>query len=715
VDFGDIIDYLASDSDTRAILLYIESVQQARKFMSAARAAARNKPVIAVKSGRALEGQRAAASHTGALAGGDAVYSAAFRRAGIVRVDTIDALFAAAETLARTRRLRGERLVILTNGGGPGVMAVDALIMGQGKLAVLSPATIEQLNQILPATWSQANPVDIIGDATPERYQAALKVLLDDSGVDAALVMHAPTAVAAADLVAQGVINAAGSPEKNVLTCWLGGNGLEEARRLFNAAQLPTYDTPEAAVQAFLHMIEYHRSQEALLQTPPAAPTTFSPDTPSAKAVIETALAQDRTLLSEVEAKQILAAYGVPVVGTQTVRSADEAVAAATRLGFPAVLKILSPDITHKSDVGGVALDLEDAHAVRKAAEEMQNRVRGWRPDARLDGFTVQAMERRHLGFELIIGVATDPIFGPVILFGHGGTAAEIVRDRAVALPPLNLALAKELITRTRIYRLLAGYRDRAAVDLDALALVLVRISQLMVDFSELAELDINPLVIDSKGMVALDARIVLARSRTQGCERLAIKPYPQNLEEPFVMASGHEVLLRPIRPEDEPEHVAFFTRLKPEDIRFRFFGLVRDLPHSEIARYTQIDYDREMAFIATTPGTEGKPETLGVVRIVADPDNQNGEFAIIVRSDLKGQGLGHALMEKMIRYCRDRGIGRITGQILQENTAMRQLAANLGFEIRTVRSERLIEATLDLRPGEASPSPQAARASFRS
>lgn len=698
VDFGDVIDYLAADADTRAILLYIESVKQARKFMSAARAAARNKPVLAIKAGRALEGQRAAASHTGAMAGSDTVYSAAFRRAGIVRVDTIDELFAAAETLARTRRLPGERLAILSNGGGPGVMAVDALVQGGGHLARLAPATIAELNQFLPATWSGANPVDIIGDATPQRHAAALKVLLKDPDVDAILIMHAPTAVATAEEVAVGVIAAAAGAEKNILTCWLGGDGLLEARRQFGLAQLPSYDTPESAVRAFLHMVEYHHSQIALMQTPPAAATAFSPNTAVARSLIDTALAQDRTLLSEIEAKQVLAAYGVPVVPTLAAADADQAVAAAERLGFPVALKILSPDLTHKSDVGGVRLDLNDGQAVRKAASEMQARVRHIRPDARLEGFTVQVMEWRRQAFELILGVATDPIFGPVILIGQGGTAAEIVADRAVALPPLNLVLAKDLISRTRISRLLAGYRGQAAVDLDGLALALVRISQLVVDFPELTELDVNPLLIDSRGMVALDARMVLSHSYLRGAERLAISPYPQWLEESFVMKDGRAVMLRPIRPEDEPEHQVFFSKLNPEDVRFRFFGMVRDLPHSEVARFTQIDYSREMAFIATAPDAAGKPETLGVVRIIADPDGQQAEFAVIVRSDVKERGLGHALLEKMIRYCRERGIGALFGRILPENHPMRALAAALGFQTHTLLREHSVEARLNLR-----------------
>ena len=697
VDFGDVIDYLASDGRTRAILLYVESVGHARKFLSAARAAARNKPIIAIKAGRNPLASKAAASHTGALAGGDDVYSAAFRRAGIVRVDGTEELFEAVETLARSRRLAGERLAVLTNGGGPGVMAVDALVAHGGRLAELSPATMAALDKTLPGTWSRNNPVDIIGDANAERYAVALDALLGDENVDALLVMHSPVAVLPAMEPAKAVIDAVKRTDKNVLTCWLGGAAVMPARKAFAEAGIPTFETPRSAVRAFVHLLEYRRTQDMLMETPPAIPKEFVPDLTAARRVIAEALDAGRNMLTEPEAKAVLSSFGVPVVETVTADNIETTVVAADRIGYPVALKILSPDITHKTDVGGVVLDLEGPKSVRRAAEAMLERVGRLKPGARLAGFTVQRMARRPRAHELIIGAATDPIFGPVILFGHGGTAVEVIRDRAVALPPLNMGLAAELISRTRIARLLAGVRDYPAVDMAALQLVLVQVSQLIADLPEVAELDINPLYADDKGVVALDARIRVERTAVSGSDRLAIRPYPQHLAETVTLPNGHKVLLRPIRPEDEPAHNDFFSRLSPDDIRFRFFGLVRALPHSEMARFTQIDYDREMAFVAVAADPGAFSETLGVVRTVTDPDNQRAEFAIIVRSDTKGQGLGYLLMRKMVDYCRSRGTQLMVGQVMRENKRMQALAHDLGFTASALPEGDAVEVSLEL------------------
>jgi len=698
IDFGDVIDFLAADPRTRSILLYIESVTHARKFLSAARAAARNKPVMAIKAGRTALAAKAAASHTGALAGADNVFSAAFRRAGIVRVDTIEELFEAAETLARSPGLAGERLAIVTNGGGPGVMAVDALASGTGRLATLSEATIARLDKVLPATWSRGNPVDIIGDAPPGRYVAALQIVLEDAGVDATLVMHAPTAIVPSIEPAKLVIEATRSAKHPILTRWLGRDAVLGSRRAFAAAGIPSFDSPDGAVRAFNHMLEYRKTQENLMQTPLAEPAEFNPDNLIARGIIEASLRDRRDILTEPEAKTVLAAYGVPVVETVTAANADDAIAAAGRLGFPVALKILSPDISHKSDVGGVALALESGTSIRAAINTMFARVRKQRPEARIEGVTVQRMVQRPGAFELIVGAAVDAIFGPVILFGHGGTAVELIGDRAVALPPLNMKLARELISRTRIARLLAGFRDRPAADLAAIEHILVQISRLMADFPEICELDINPLLADEQGALALDARIRVAPATSVGADRFAIRPYPQSLCEEIALTDGRRVLVRPIRPEDEPAHREFMSRLLPEDLQFRFFGMVREMPHSELARLTQIDYDREMAFIAIDRVMDGPARTLGVVRCVADPDNRQAEFAIVVRSDLKGQGLGTALMRKIIRYCRDRGTAEMTGQILRRNTAMREFAKRLGFVETGAPSAEIVEVRLALR-----------------
>jgi acetyltransferase len=699
IDFGDVLDFLGSEPQTTAILLYIESIGRdaSRKFMSAARAAARNKSVLVIKSGRFAEGARAAASHTGALAGADDVYDAAFQRAGMLRVYEIDEIFEAVETLGRARRLRGDRLVILTNGGGPGVTATDALIGGGGRLADLAPETIARLNKILPATWSGGNPVDIIGDATEQRYTDALGILAEDPNTDAVLVMNAPTAIASTEDAARAVVSATAGRSRNLLSCWLGGEAADRGRRILSAAGIATYDTPDSAVRAFLHMVQYRRNQEMLMEVPQSTPSGFVPAKATARLVIENALLSDRSIMTEPEAKAVLSAYGIPIVETRIAASPDAAVTVAKEVGYPVALKILSPDITHKSDVGGVVLDLEGPEELKAAAEAMRARLTSLVPDAKLLGYSVQAMARRPRAHELIVGMTTDPIFGPVILFGQGGTAVEVIADKSIGLPPLNMHLAELLIQKTRVSRLLAGYRNRPAADLDAVKLTLVQISQLIVDIPEVVEVDINPLFADDEGVLALDARIRVEHATTAGPYRLAIRPYPTELEETIRLRDDRRLLLRPIRPEDEPAHHRFISRLTPEDIHFRFFGAIKEIPHSEMARLTQIDYDREMAFIATTLPKDGPPETLGVVRIGTDPDNETAEFAIIVRSDYKGHGLGRALLQKIIRYCRDRKTRRVVGQVLFENEEMLGLATALGFEKKLLAEDHIYELTLAL------------------
>jgi acetyltransferase len=698
VDFGDVLDYLASDLDTRAILLYMEDLRHARKFMSAARAAARNKPTVVLKAGRAPEGARAAASHTGALAGADDVYDAALRRAGMLRVLTTDNLFAAVETLARARPLRGDRLAILTNGGGPGVMATDALICGHGTLATLSDASVSALDTLLPATWSRGNPVDIIGDAPAERYRAALAVLLNDPQVDAVLVLHAPTAVVDSRDIARAIVALAADSARNVLACWLGGATLDDARNICDVACLPTYDTPEDAVDAFLQIVQYRHNQALLMQVPPATSSGPRSGRGAARELVRQALAQGRNDLSEPEAKSIFAAYGIPVVDTRVADNAEEAGRMAAEIGFPVALKIISPDISHKSDVGGVVLDLESPGAVVEAAQAMLRRLAERKPIARLHGFSVQAMVRRTDAVELIVGAATDPVFGPVILFGQGGISVEVAADRALGLPPLNAVLARDMIGRTRVARLLAGYRGRAPADLDAICTVLVRAAELAADLPEIAEFDINPLLADSRGVVALDARIRLAAVAPgfDRFERLAIRPYPEELER-TVSWNGQPLLIRPIRPEDGAAHVAFFNALDPEDVRMRMFARMRQLQPSQLARFTQIDYDREMALIATRPGPDGVAETLGVGRVVADPDNLQAEFAVTIRSDLKRTGLGRLLMAALIDYCRARGTAEIVGEALADNTGMLSLASSLGFQLTPEREEGVVRMRLPL------------------
>jgi acetyltransferase len=679
VDFGDMLDYLAADPGTRAVLLYIEAITHARKFMSAARACARLKPVVVIKAGRRAEGARAAASHTGALAGADAVYDTAFRRAGALRVYEMDELFDAVETLATARPISGERLAILTNGGGPGVMATDALIEAGGRLAELSPQTHAALDKCLPPTWSHGNPVDIIGDAPASRYADALQALLADKGTDAILVINCPTAITSCTDAARAVIDTIGDARRAVLTNWLGDTTAADARRMFMARRIPTYHTPEQAVRGFMHIVRYRRNQELLLEVPPSVPEAFTPDTEAARAALRPALAEGRDWLSEAEAKTVIAAYGIPIVQTRTAATPDDAAREAASFNAPVALKILSRDITHKSDVGGVVLDLRTPEAVRIAAEDMLRRIAARRPEARLEGFTVQPMVNYAQGYELIIGMTDDMQFGPVILFGHGGTGVEVINDRALALPPLNMKLARELMAQTRVFRLMQGFRGRPPVALDAVALTLIKIAQLVADRAEIAELDINPLLADERGVIALDARIRVAPAKTDGTARLAIRPYPRELEQELEIRDGTRAFLRPIRPEDGPAVHALFGKLAPEDIRLRFFTPMKTLPAPLAARLTQIDYDREMALIATdAPGPEA--EILGVVRIACDPDNERAEFAVLVRSDVKGRGLGYALMNSIIDYARHRGVGEIFGDVLRENGPMLNLCRDLGF-----------------------------------
>jgi len=699
VDFGDMLDYLANDRDTQAILLYIEAVRDGRKFMSAARAAARVKPVIVVKAGRHPAGARAAASHTGALAGADAVYDAAFRRAGMLRVHTLEELFDAAETLAMRCRPRGDRLTVLTNGGGMGVLAADAAVAAGARLADLSEATLAGLDGVLPATWSHGNPVDIVGDATGSRYAAALDVLAHEKASDAVLVLNCPTAIASSTDAARAVIDtAARVPALALLTSWVGDAAVAEARALFAAHQVPTYDTPEQAVRALMHMVSYRRNQESLMETPPSVPEEFAPDAQQSRAVLERALAEGRAWLTEPEAKELLSAYGIPVVTTQLARSPDEAAALAARLGGPVVLKVVSPDIAHKSDVGGVVLDLSGPVAVHAAAQAMQERILAARPEARITGLSVQPMVRRPGARELLIGATEDPQFGPVILFGHGGTAAEVVRDDALALPPLNMRLAHEVMSRTRILDLLQGVRGAAPANLDAIALTLIRVAQLVIDHAQIKELDINPLLADEYGVVALDARIRVAHDNRSGADRLAIRPYPKELEEEIPLGDGRTLLLRPIRPEDEPSLQAAFANMTAEEIRLRFLVPVKTLSHVAAVRFTQIDYDREMGLILTEPGIPGRTPIYGVVNIIADPDNERAEYAIIVRHDMTALGLGIYLMRRIIDYARARGIREIYGDVLHENRQMLRLCSVLGFaESRVPDEPTLVRVTLRL------------------
>jgi acetyltransferase len=705
IDFGDALDILGRDPEVRAILLYIETFRERRNFVAAARAAARNKPVLVVKAGQTAPSMsRAEAIRrvglTEAMITPDDIHDAVIRRAGMLRVGDIDELFSAVETLARVRPMKGDRIAIMANGGGLGVMAVDALREGDGRLAILSENTLRQLDAVFAQTWSRTNPIDMEVGATPERYAEALDVLIEDESIDTVLVMHAPSAIASSDGAAKAVIDTVRRQGGLVLTSWIGGEAVAPARRMFADAGLPSYDTPRQAVRAFLHMVHYNRNQEMLMQTPPSAPVEFAPRTAEARRLVTHALAETSGVMSGPAAKAVLAAYDVPVAESGLARTPEEAGAMAAGFGFPVALSIISPDVPHKWEVGGVALRLGSAEAVTAAARLMVQQVGQEIAGARIDGFSVQRMTFRPHARQLMIGVATDPLFGPVIVFGDGGRSADVIRDHAVGLPPLNLPLAADLVSRTRVARLLEAHYGRPAVERNALCLTLVKISQLIVDIPEITAIDINPIFADEEGVLVIDVDIRTdAKARTDR-QRLSIQPYPKGLEEQASMRDGRPILLRPIRPEDEAVQQVLMSRMSQQDIRFRFFRYVGHFDHMEMARFTQIDYDREMAFVAIVSGRDGNPESLGIVHTVTDPDNFSAEFSVLVRSDLKGQGLGSLLMRKMIRYCRERGTANMSGQVLAENADMLRLARRLGFSSRQSRDDEIVDVNLILNEG---------------
>ncbi len=701
VDFGDMLDYLGSDPNTRAILMYVESVKTARKFMSAARAAARNKPVILVKAGRAPAGAKAAASHTGALAGSDVVFDAAVQRAGMLRVDTLEALFDAAETLSNMQHtwpLKGERLAVVTNGGGAGVLAADSLSLGGGTLAELSPATLAALDECLPATWSKGNPVDIIGDAPVSRYQAALRVLVAAPEVDGVLFMHAPTAIVSATQIASACLPLMQSASKAVLACWLGGAVVAAARQATGAAGIANYNTPERATAAWLQLVNFSRNQLALQQLTTASVPDLLPDRSAAQRLIQQALQDGREWLGDADSQALLAAYGIPVVNTRKTADADAAVLAADSMGYPVALKFISSQIIHKSDVGGVALGLASAAEVRAAAEVMKAQVNKLRSDAVHQGFTVQAMAQRPGAHELIVGINTDPLFGPVLLLGEGGTAVELHTNHAVALPPLNTSLANDLVQRSQLAKLLGGYRGKPAANQTALLDTLLKVSLLACDLAQVAELDINPLLIDADGVLSVDSRVRIKASTAHDGSHLAIRPYPAALEERVNLAE-REVLLRPIRPEDGGRLQHFYADATPADMRLRFFMARREVPHSELTRYSQIDYDREMTFIAMGKTHQGEDAMLGEVRAVCDPDNFQAEFAIQVATRWQGRGLGRLLLDKLLRYLRARGTVEVVGQCLPENLNVASLARHVGFSVTPGNSPGILSMRLVLNP----------------
>jgi acetyltransferase len=679
VDFGEILDFLVVDEATDAILLYVEGIRDARRYLSALRAAARVKPVVVLKVGRYATGSKAASSHTGAMVGADAVFDAALRRAGTVRVKTYTQLFAAARVLATPHFPRGERLAILTNGGGPGVVAADSASENGVPLASLADKTLKVLDEKLPPQWSRGNPVDIIGDAPPERFAAATSALLADPGVDALLVMYSPVAVTQPGAAARAVAEAARGSQKPVLAAWLGDINPNESRVYLESQGIPNFYTPENAVEAFSLLCAYRRNQAQLMEVATARTADEPrPDLEKAIAIRDAALAQGRCLLTEREAKALLAAFHLPVPTSVLAKDREAALAAAREIGFPVAMKIQSPDITHKSDVGGVRLDLQNADMVASAFDDMMRHVRALQPDARIDGAVVQPMLRFAHTREVLVGVATDPVFGPVISFGAGGVAVEAVRDTALALPPLNAPLARELMSRTRVFRLLQGYRDVPPANLDALASVICGVSRIVCALAWVKEMDLNPVLAHPGGAVIADARLVIDPERRDTPPRyghMAIHPYPAELEGELRLRDSSTVRVRPIRPEDAALELRFFQRLSERSRYHRFMQHLPELPPRMLARFTQLDYDRELALVAIHDG-----EFIAVGRYAPNADGRTAEFALTVADQWQGKGLGRALLERLCAAAREAGYEALSGYILADNHEMLELAQRLGF-----------------------------------
>lgn len=683
VGIADLIDYFALDPHTTAIILYVESITEARQFMSAARAFTQRKPIIAYKAGRFTASAEAAASHTGAMAGVDAVYEAAFARAGIVRVFELDELFDCAELLARQKLPRGDRLAIVTNAGGPGVMATDALIERDGVMATISPQTIDLLDKELPAAWSRRNPLDILGDAPPERFGKAVQLTLADPEVDGVLVALSPQAMTDPTASAEAVIEVARRSSKPVLAAWMGGTAVKPGIEKLNQAGIPVYSTPEQAVRAFMYLVTYARNRELLYETPRELPVNFTLDRDCLRKLRSEALSEGHQILSERTSKNLLQAYGIPVTRTEVARDPDEAVALARQSQYPVVLKVYSKQIIHKTDVGGVELGLSSDQEVRDAFARILSRVRQARPDADVNGVTVQHMVSEPEGHELIVGAKRDPVFGVVLLVGAGGTTAELYRDRSLELPPLNERLARRALESLRFWPLLKGYRGKPKVDMDQLIEVLIRLSYFVADFPELVELDVNPLLVAPTTVIALDARIIvdhqISGADSRPYSHLAIRPYPDEFTKTVHLKDGTQVLLRPIRPEDEAMWHRMVGECSAETIRARFRYSFRGTTHDMAARFCCIDYDREIAIVAEVGEGEQK-QLLGVGRLVADADHREAEYAVLVADRWQNQGLGAQLTDYCLEICRRWDVRKVTAETMPDNYRMLELFRAHGF-----------------------------------
>jgi acetyltransferase len=699
VKVGDLIDYLAEDPTTDSIVLYLESVTEARLFMSAARAFTRTKPIVVYKAGRFAESAEAAASHTGAMAGVDAVYEAAFQRAGMVRVYRAEDMFDCAELLARQRTPAGPGLAVITNAGGPGVMAADELLEHQGKLARLSPETIAKLNAVLPPHWSHRNPVDVLGDSRPERFAKALEIVVTDPNVNGALVILTPQTMTDPIGTAIRVADIAATTREPILAAWMGGQAVEPGRQILNQAGIPTYDSPDRAVRAFMYLVAYQRNREILYETPRQVPHAESVNLQLAKAQLDQAVAAGRNVLTEIESKSLLTAFGIPTTVPRPAASADGAVEIAQEIGYPVVMKIDSPQIVHKTEVQGVVLDIANDDEVRRTFAEMVERAKRLRPDADIKGVVLQPMISSADGVELIVGAKRDPVFGAVMMVGAGGIAAEVLGDRALELPPLNERLAHRMLNSLRIRPLLHGFRGRRPVAIDRLVEVLMRFSYLIAENSAIAELDVNPLLVTAEGVTALDARVILDHpspsSSTERYSHLAIRPYPDEYIRDGALTDGSRVRLRPIRPEDEPLWHELLKNCSQRSIWLRFRYLFKETTHEMATRFCFADYDRTMAIVAEREIGGGR-QLIGVARLVADADHSKAEYAVLVADEWQKLGLGTLLTDFCIEICGSWGIDRVYAETTTDNQAMQCILRRHNFSLsKASNGEMLYQASL--------------------
>lgn len=696
IDYGDMIDYLGEDPHTRSIIIYMEGVGNAKKFMSAARGFARTKPIIVIKAGKHAAGAKAASSHTGALAGDYAVYDAAFKRAGVVMVDEIGDLFDCATVLDSRFLPQGPKLAIVTNAGGPAVLAADSIITNGGELAVFSDNTIRTMDAALPPYWSHGDPMDILGDADIKRYEQAVRTCIADPNVDGLLVIYTPQGTTQPTLVAEAVAKIAADRRKPMLTVWMGEKSVLEARQVFYRNNIPTYATPEEAVKSYMYMYRYRRNLDLLYETPEELPVDFAPPKGHLKVLIRKA-AKNRTALTQPEVDRFLDAYNIPRAKGSLTKSVEQAAMVASDIGYPIVMKISSEDILHKTDIGGVITDIDSSEALKDAYKTLLDRARKAKPDAKIDGVYVQKM-MSNIDYELILGAKKDRDFGSVILFGMGGIGVELLHDVSIGLPPLNQVLARRVLEETKIYQALSrGLRNKPPIDLRLLEEIMIRFSNLIVDFPEIGEMDINPLFVSEGRLCVLDARIILdktALDRTETYPHLVIMPYPTKWVTLWRTKDGTEVTLRPIRPEDEPMELEFIRGLSSETSRFRFFQIIKDLPHEALVRFCNIDYDREMAFVAETREGDRKVE-VGVSRLILEPNKKKGEFAVVVSDKYQAKGLGIKLVDMLIEVAKEKGVESIYGIVMGENLKMIRLCEKLGFTTKREHEDVLVELKL--------------------